>query len=121
MNQQHLGSSALFVSFPFSDRIPEIPKEHVLSKEQVQDQYHKTSSPSITWVGHATFIIRLSDKVIITDPFLSETAGYGSIGPKRFVPSTFEAKSLPKADVMAVSHNHYDHLDDKALRRYPYK
>tara|TARA_R110001592_G_scaffold63525_1_gene194476 strand:+ start:1864 stop:2838 length:975 start_codon:yes stop_codon:yes gene_type:complete len=110
-----------FTSFPFSDRMPKVPAAHFLSKLEVQEQYEKTPSPSITWIGHAAFIIRLGNKTIITDPFVSEVAGPGILGPKRFLPPAFTAKELPKADVMAVSHNHYDHLDDEALRAYPYK
>lgn len=110
-----------FTSFPFSNRMPKVPAEHFLSKEESLTQYKKTPTPSITWIGHAAFIIRLGNKVIITDPFVSEVAGPGILGPKRFLPAAFNAKELPKADVMAVSHNHYDHLDDEALRAYPYK
>lgn len=110
-----------FASFPFSDRMPKVPAEHFLSKQEVQKQYNNASSPSITWIGHAAFIIRLGNKVIITDPFVSEVAGPGIFGPKRFLPAAFTALELPKADLIAVSHNHYDHLDDNALRAYPYK
>ncbi|MFT6029574.1 MAG: N-acyl-phosphatidylethanolamine-hydrolyzing phospholipase D [Oleiphilaceae bacterium] len=110
-----------FLSFPFSDRMPNIPAEHVLSKKEVQEQYNKSSSPCITWIGHAAFIIRLGNKVIITDPFVSEVAGPGVLGPKRFLAAAFNAQELPKADIIAVSHNHYDHLDDEALRAYPHK
>lgn len=101
--------------------MPSIPEGHILPKEQVEQQYRDTPQPSITWIGHAAFILRLNNKVIITDPFLSEVAGLGSLGPKRFVPSAFDTKSLPQADIIAISHNHYDHLDDIALRAYPYK
>jgi N-acyl-phosphatidylethanolamine-hydrolysing phospholipase D len=110
-----------FTSFPFSDRMPKAPKEHFISKKEALEQYETTPSPSITWIGHAAFIIRLGKKIIITDPFVSEVAGPGILGPKRFHPAAFNAKELPKADVMAVSHNHYDHLDDEALRAYRYK
>lgn len=110
-----------FLSFPFSDRMPEVPPGHFLSKEEVLDQYNNTPSPSITWIGHAAFIIRLGDKVIITDPYVSEVAGPGILGPKRFLPAAFSAQELPKADVIALSHNHYDHLDDEALKAYRYK
>jgi len=101
--------------------MPKVPAEHFLSKAESLKQYEQTHSPSITWVGHAAFIIRLGNKVIITDPFVSEVAGPGILGPKRFQPAAFNAKELPKADVMAVSHNHYDHLDDEALRAYQFK
>lgn len=110
-----------FASFPFSNRMPKVSAEHFLSKEDALEQFYKTPSPSITWVGHAAFIIRLDNKVIITDPFVSDIAGPGNLGPKRFLPAAFKAKELPKADIIAISHNHYDHLDDLALRAYPYK
>ena len=110
-----------FTSFPFSDRMPNVPSENFLAQEVVQEQYAKTAPPSITWVGHAAFIIRLGDKVIITDPFVSDIAGPGIFGPKRFLAPAFSAKDLPKADVIALSHNHYDHLDAEALQTYPYK
>lgn len=110
-----------FTSFPFSDRMPKVPAEHFLSKKEALEKYEKTHPPSITWIGHAAFIIRLGDKVIITDPFVSQIAGPGALGPKRFLAPAFNAKELPKADIMAISHNHYDHLDDQALRTYPHK
>ncbi len=110
-----------FTTFPFSNRMPKVPAEHALTNDEVHRQYNATASPCITWVGHAAFIIRLDNKVIITDPFVSDIAGPNNIGPKRFLPAAFSAINLPKADIMAVSHNHYDHLDDIALRAYPYK
>lgn len=110
-----------FLTFPFSNRMPNIPDGHVLSEQEAKTQYEACPAPSITWIGHAAFIIRLGNKTIITDPFVSEIAGPKNIGPKRFTPAALTAKQLPKADIMAVSHNHYDHLDDLALRAYPYK
>lgn len=114
-------AAQFFLSFPFSDRMPTVPPEHALSKEEAFKQFKETRSPSITWIGHAAFIIRMGTKTILTDPFVSDIAGPGIFGPKRFLPAAFSATELPKADVIAISHNHYDHLDDEALRAYPFK
>ena len=39
----------------------------------------------IAWIGHATFIIKLGEITIITDPVFSKNAGPLIFGPKRFV------------------------------------
>lgn len=102
-------------------RLPAIPEGHVLAPADVRRQLAAAPNPSITWLGHAAFIIRIGGKVILTDPYLSKVAGPWGIGPSRYVPAPLKPSELPKADVMIVSHNHYDHLDDAAVRGYPYK
>lgn len=74
-----------------------------------------TDGPSVTWLGHAAFIIRMGGKVILTDPFLADTAGPWGFGPRRFVPPAMRAEELPPIDILLVSHNHYDHLDGGAI------
>lgn len=58
---------------------------------------------------------------MITDPFLGDIAGRPPMGPKRFVPPALRAEDLPEADVMVVSHSHYDHLDEATVSAYPHK
>ncbi len=54
----------------------------------------------ITFLGHGTLMMAFGGKVIHIDPVSSE-ADYGR---------------LPKADLVLVTHDHYDHLDPKALQ-----
>lgn len=105
----------------FDTEAPSIPNDHVLSTEQQTSQLADAGNPSITWLGHAAFIIRSGEKIIITDPYLQETAGPLGFGPKRFIKAPISGSELPKADVMIISHNHYDHLDAKTVDAYPYK
>ena len=100
---------------------PDVPDGHVLSRREVDDGILAGGNPSVTWLGHAAFIIRSGGKVILTDPYLTEVAGPGRVGPKRYVPAALGVHELPRADVMLVSHNHYDHLDARVIRAYPYK
>ncbi len=101
--------------------VPNVPEAHVLPGAQVASQLAAAGNPSVTWLGHATFIIRIAGKTILTDPFLGDTAGPYGIGPKRFVPSAMTVDELPNLDVIVVSHNHYDHLDAKTIESYRYK
>lgn len=100
---------------------PVVPDDHVLAPEDVALQMAQAGNPSVTWLGHAAFIVRLGGKIVITDPFLGEIAGPPPMGPKRFVPPALRAEDLPAADVMLVSHSHYDHLDEATITAYPHK
>ncbi|MCF8468938.1 MAG: MBL fold metallo-hydrolase [Sneathiella sp.] len=101
--------------------LPDVPDGHVLDSAAVDAGILAGGNPSVTWLGHAAFIVRTGGKVILTDPYLTECAGPAMMGPKRYVPAALKAEELPKADVLLVSHNHYDHLDARALAAYPHK
>ncbi|MBK8397616.1 MAG: MBL fold metallo-hydrolase [Leptospiraceae bacterium] len=66
------------------------------------------------WIGHATVLIHLYDKWIITDPNFSSHIG---IIMKRFIEPGIDLKSLQKMDVILISHNHFDHLDQPSLHK----
>ena len=70
-------------------------------------------SPSLTWVGHATFVLRLGGKLIATDPIWSERLA----GDQAARPPGVALADLPPLDVVTVSHNHYDHLDAPTIAR----
>ena len=76
------------------------------------------ANPSVTWIGHATMLVRLGGKNILFDPVFSERASpVGFAGPKRIVPLPIDIPELPAIDVVLISHNHYDHLDAESVKR----
>jgi L-ascorbate metabolism protein UlaG (beta-lactamase superfamily) len=73
-----------------------------------------TAAASLTWVGHATFVLRLGGVLVATDPIWSPRIS-GVI--RRKAPPGVALEALPPIQVVTVSHNHYDHLDVPSLRR----
>lgn len=73
--------------------------------------------PAATWIGHATTLVQADGLNVLTDPMFSERASpFSFIGPKREQPPGLALAELPHVDLVLVSHNHYDHLDDASVR-----
>lgn len=70
-------------------------------------------APSLTWVGHATYLLQLGGRSILTDPVLSSRV---ALVPRNVAPG-LTYQTLPKLDVVTVSHNHMDHMDAPTLRK----
>jgi L-ascorbate metabolism protein UlaG (beta-lactamase superfamily) len=72
---------------------------------------------AVTFVNHATFLIRLPGIVVLTDPIFSRRCSPLSwAGPTRARPPGIALVDLPRPDVILLSHNHYDHMDLPSLR-----
>jgi len=63
---------------------------------------------AVRWIGHATMLLQLGDRVVLTDPVLTQTVGAGF--SKRLVAPALTASELPPIDVALISHLHFDHL-----------
>ena len=74
-------------------------------------------SVAISFINHASFLIRLPGAVVLTDPIFSDRCSPLSwAGPKRARPPGIALADLPRPDVVLLSHNHYDHMDFPTLR-----
>ncbi len=62
---------------------------------------------SVLWIGHATMLIQIDDKFILTDPIFTETVAFLS---KRLFEPGIDVKNIPEIDVALISHLHPDHL-----------
>lgn len=80
---------------------------------------YRTPAPGLraTWLGHATTMVELEGRRVLFDPMFSERCSpFSFAGPKRFFPAPLPLSELPHIDVVAVSHDHYDHLDMPSIR-----
>lgn len=74
--------------------------------------------PTVTWLGHSTYLIQSKGFNILVDPFLSDFAS-----PLWYINRTmpgshvYKVKDLPKIDLILVTHDHYDHFDYKTMRK----
>ncbi len=65
-------------------------------------------------LGHSTLRVKLGNLELLTDPFLTGSAG----GIPRVVPPARSPEEVfPR--LVLISHAHYDHLDLKTLKRIP--
>ena len=72
---------------------------------------------TVTWVGHATVLVKMPGVTFLTDPIWSDwPSPVPFIGPRRFVPPGIAIEDLPPIDFVVISHNHYDHLDLPTLK-----
>ncbi len=95
------------------DGLPQDPEDGYRF-ETAQPQL--AANPSVTWVGHATVLLRVGGLNVLTDPHFSERASPISFaGPKRVVPAVPALAELPHIDAVVISHNHYDHLDQETV------
>ncbi len=79
-----------------------------LSPQQIP---FRSKELSITWIGHATFLIQVADLNILTDPVFGEVS---SFFPRILAPGV-HLDTLPSIDYVLISHNHWDHMDAASL------
>lgn len=70
--------------------------------------------PSLTWLGHASFLLRLGGTTVLIDPVFSPSLS-GTVWRNVSVGITVE--QLPPIDAVFITHNHRDHMDAPTLKR----
>jgi len=66
------------------------------------------------WIGHATVLLQLDDRFVLTDPVFTNFVGTVS---KRLVAPGLAPENLPPVDALLISHRHYDHLSPDSIER----
>jgi L-ascorbate metabolism protein UlaG (beta-lactamase superfamily) len=71
---------------------------------------------TLTWIGHATCLLQMNGKNILTDPHFSQRASpLKWAGPQRVVPPGLSVQDLPQIHMVFISHDHYDSLDKRTI------
>ena len=97
--------------FLFGDKSALSPKQPMLS--------HKTdlkaldaSRDAVVWMGHSTFFLQLGGRHVLIDPVFSPYASPVFFINRAFPGSNvYTADDMPTIDVLAITHDHWDHLD----------
>jgi L-ascorbate metabolism protein UlaG (beta-lactamase superfamily) len=71
----------------------------------------------VTWFGHSSMLLEIDGHRILIDPVWSERASpFSWIGPRRWAPPLIALQDLPPMDAVVISHDHYDHLDQRTIQ-----
>jgi L-ascorbate metabolism protein UlaG (beta-lactamase superfamily) len=74
--------------------------------------------PTLTWIGHSTFLVQLDGLNILTDPnWNTRVSPVKFAGPRRTIAPGMRFEDLPPIHAVAISHDHYDHMDEPTIRR----
>jgi N-acyl-phosphatidylethanolamine-hydrolysing phospholipase D len=89
--------------------VPHEPKpvEHRLTQPERTE-----ARLAVLWVGHATVLLQMDDRFILTDPVFTRTVGELSV---RLVEPGIAPENLPSLSAVVVSHLHFDHLSYDSL------
>ena len=72
---------------------------------------------SLTWIGHSTVLLQVAGLNVLTDPQFSTTTGPNRWqGSTRRVAPAMSVEELPSIDVVVISNNHYDLLDEASVK-----
>jgi L-ascorbate metabolism protein UlaG (beta-lactamase superfamily) len=78
---------------------------------------YKAGDFRVTFINHATTLIQVDGLNVLTDPIYAERASpFSWAGPRRVHSPGINFEDLPEIDVILISHNHYDHLDEETLK-----
>ncbi|WP_437590065.1 MBL fold metallo-hydrolase [Sorangium sp. So ce1000] len=75
--------------------------------DRVRAPYRPEARLAALWVGHATVLVQIDDRWILTDPVFTSTVG---LTVRRLVEPGLAPEDLPPIDAVLISHMHLDHL-----------
>ena len=90
-----------------------------MDKEQLiaLQQDYKSQGMLFFRLGHSTVLMLIDGEYWLSDPVFAQRASpFSFIGPKRFHQPPISIAELPAIKGVIISHNHYDHLDEQAIK-----
>jgi L-ascorbate metabolism protein UlaG (beta-lactamase superfamily) len=96
----------------------DLPAEPRRAPYKLRDARRPDARLSVVWIGHATALVQLDDKFVLTDPVFTTSVGAIS---RRLVEPGMDAADLPQLAAAVVSHMHMDHYSYDSLALLEHK
>lgn len=97
--------------FLFGDKTGLVP-DRPLPTEKTNLFALPREQDAVVWLGHSSFYVQLGGYRILIDPVFSSYASPLWFINRAFAGSNvYTAEDFPEIDVLAMSHDHWDHLD----------
>ncbi|WP_028943546.1 MULTISPECIES: MBL fold metallo-hydrolase [Pseudomonas] len=114
LKKLRIGFKFLFLSKPADTR----PDVEIAVQPLSRQQLFEAPDRSVWRLGHSTVLLKLRERFFITDPVFAERASPVQwAGPQRFHQPPLTLDELPPLTAVILSHDHYDHLDEHAIRQ----
>lgn len=114
LNHEHIHNHSLqaFLKWQTTRNIYKTEKKKSTWKHEVVEQdFMQSTDDCIVWLGHASFFIRLNNINILIDPILFDISLL-----KRQTKFPIHPDQLIGIDIILISHDHRDHLDEKSIK-----
>ncbi|MFD0837077.1 MBL fold metallo-hydrolase [Mariniflexile aquimaris] len=110
------GYGKVLYEFVFSSK-PKEPTQYIPSAKTDLKALNPKENVLI-WMGHSTYFMQIDGKKILVDPVLS-----GNASPLSFTTNAYNGTDIystddfPEIDYLFLSHDHWDHMDFKTLKK----
>ena len=108
--------SKVLYEFFFSEK-PKEPSQRIPSIKtdlKTLDPYENI----LVWMGHSSYYMQLDGKKILVDPVLCGNASPLSFTTKAYDGTDmYTTDDIPEIDYLFLSHDHWDHMDYKTLKK----
>ncbi|MEM7376257.1 MAG: MBL fold metallo-hydrolase [Pseudomonadota bacterium] len=78
-------------------------------------QAHTLANGHAAWLGHSTVLFRTADRAVLIDPVFYDASPVPMTVHQFPMVHTPHIDELPPVDAVLISHDHYDHLDHRAI------
>ncbi|KOO13966.1 beta-lactamase [Vibrio xuii] len=138
---EKVAQSAQFKEGKVISRLPSVPSEestssimwkfffdrgalkpnHTLPHQPVDVEAlaRRSDAMRVTWLGHSSLFIDIDQTRVLIDPVFEYASPW--VAKKLFsrnVEAPVTREQLPMPDVIVISHDHYDHLEESTIRYY---
>lgn len=105
--------------FIFQTQYDQVPSKPIPVRKLTLKQLDALPNDQISAIrfGHSTVLLKINGDFWLTDPVFSDRLGpIYFMGIERFHDVPLSISDLPDIRGVLISHNHYDHLDERTIR-----
>ncbi|MEK4510702.1 MBL fold metallo-hydrolase [Paenibacillus sp. FSL K6-2524] len=99
---------------------PRLRPDHEIPIKSLNERLvNPIEGTTLTWFGHSAFLLVMNGTTILLDPMFGKYSyPIPLFGSKRYNEKLpMEIEQFPHIDVVLISHDHYDHLDELSIKK----
>lgn len=81
------------------------------------DLKNLTNEPTFIWFGHSSYLLCIDGKKILVDPVFNNASPVSFFGKPYDYTYQYQIEDFPEIDIVVITHDHFDHLDEKAIKK----